>query len=368
MCEKILVTRSSMPPFEEYMEMVKPLWTSHWLTNMGKYHNELEKKLTDYLGVDYLSLTVNGHMALELAIQSMNFPEGSEVITTPFTFISTTHAIIRNKLTPVFCDIKEDNYTIDETKIEKLITKKTVAIIPVHVYGNICNVEAIEEIAHKYGLKVIYDAAHAFGEKWKGKGVGSFGDISIFSFHATKVYNTIEGGAICCHNKEEYEKIYNLKNFGIRSEELVVSVGANAKMNEFQAAMGLCNLKHIDENIKKRRQIVEYYYKGLKCNKNVRLNRIRKEVTSNYAYMPILLRSKKCRDLLYEALKNQNIYSRKYFYPITADATCFNDKYKNQPLDVARDCSDRILVIPLYADLGKKELDNIIRVINERRE
>lgn len=174
----ILVTKSSMPPFEEYIEMIKPLWDSHWLTNMGKYHNELEKKLTDYLGVDYLSLTVNGHMALELAIQSMNFPEGSEVITTPFTFISTTHAIIRNKLRPVFCDIKEDDYTIDENKIEELITEKTVAIVPVHVYGNICNVEAIEKIAHKYDLKVIYDAAHAFGETWKGKGIGGYGDMA----------------------------------------------------------------------------------------------------------------------------------------------------------------------------------------------
>ena len=187
MDEKILVTRSSMPPFEEYVELIKPLWESHWLTNMGTYHEQLEKELVDYLGVDYLSLTVNGHTALEMAIQSMNFPEGSEVITTPFTFVSTTHAIIRNGLKPVFCDIKEDDFTIDENKIEDLITEKTVAIVPVHVYGNICNVEKIEEIAWKYDLKVIYDAAHAFGETYKGKGVGTFGDLSAFSFHATKV-------------------------------------------------------------------------------------------------------------------------------------------------------------------------------------
>ena len=228
---KINVTRSSMPPFEEYCEAIRPLWDSHWLTNMGEYHQELEHKLSKYLNVPKISLTVNGHMALELAIQAFGFPEGSEVITTPFTFISTTHAIVRNHLQPVFCDVKETDGTIDETKIEELITPKTVAILPVHVYGNICNVEAIDKIAHKYGLKVIYDAAHAFGEIYKGKGVGNFGDVSVFSFHATKVYNTIEGGAVVCKRQEMYDKLYNLKNFGIRGEELVVSIGANAKMN-----------------------------------------------------------------------------------------------------------------------------------------
>ena len=189
--EKIMVTRSSMPPFEEYIEMIKPLWESHWLTNMGAYHQKLEQELKEYLSVSDVSLTSSGHMALELAIQSLNLPEGGEVITTPFTFVSTTHAIIRNHLTPVFCDIKDD-YTIDEEKIEELITEKTVAIIPVHVYGNICNVEKIQQIAYKYDLKVIYDAAHAFGEKYKGTGIGNYGDLSVFSFHATKVYNTIE--------------------------------------------------------------------------------------------------------------------------------------------------------------------------------
>ena len=188
-------TRSSMPPMEEYFDMIKPLWESHWLTNMGKYHRQLEGKLKEYLGVNQISLTVNGHMALELAIQSMSFPKGSEVITTPYTFISTTHAIIRNDLVPVFCDIKDD-FTIDENKIEELITENTVAIIPVHVYGNPCNVDRIQEIAYKYGLKVIYDAAHAFGETYNGRGIGTYGDMSTFSFHATKVYNTIEGGGM----------------------------------------------------------------------------------------------------------------------------------------------------------------------------
>lgn len=192
--KEILVTRAGMPAYEEYIEMIKPLWDSHWITNMGVYHRELEEELKKYLKVNHVSLMVNGHMALELAIQSMNFPEGGEVITTPFTFISTTHAIIRNRLSPVFCDIKTDNYTMNPEKLEELITEKTVAIVPVHVYGNICDIEAIEEIAYKYNLKVIYDAAHAFGEEYKGKGIAAAGDASIFSFHATKIFNTIEGG------------------------------------------------------------------------------------------------------------------------------------------------------------------------------
>ena len=199
--EKIYVTRASLPLYEEYIEAIRPLWDSRWLTNMGRYHQELEQKLKNYLDVPELSLMVNGHMALELAIQAMGFPEGGEVITTPFTFISTTHAIVRNDLKPVFCDIKLSDGTIDETKIESLITKNTVAILPVHVYGNICAVEKIQYIAEKYDLKVIYDAAHAFGEKYKGKGIGNYGDASIFSFHATKVFHTIEGGAVAFSDK-----------------------------------------------------------------------------------------------------------------------------------------------------------------------
>lgn len=203
--EKILVTQSSMPPYEEYIEAIKPLWESHWLTNMGTYHKELEEELKQYLGVPELSLMVNGHMALEMAIQAFDFPEDSEVITTPFTFVSTTHAIVRNRLKPVFCDVKMSDGTIDETKIEDLITEKTVAIVPVHVYGNVCNVEAIQEIADKYNLKVIYDAAHAFGVKYKGVGIGNYGDASVFSFHATKVFNTIEGGAVAFSDHKIYE-------------------------------------------------------------------------------------------------------------------------------------------------------------------
>lgn len=362
--KKILVTRSSMPPYEEYMEMIKPLWESHWLTNMGTYHNQLEKELTDYLGVSYLSLTVNGHMALELAIQSMNFPAGSEVITTPFTFISTTHAIIRNGLKPVFCDIKDD-FTIDESKIEDFITEKTVAIIPVHVYGNICDVEAIERIAYKYDLKVIYDAAHAFGETWNGRGLGTYGDVSTFSFHATKVYNTIEGGAVCCHTKEQYDKIYNLKNFGIRSEELVVSVGANAKMNEFSAAMGLCNLKYCDQEIEKRKAAVEKYHELFGSLKGVRLNRYKEGLQPNYAYFPIVVESMEKRNEIYEALLKNNIHARKYFYPITADQACFKNRFKNSDLKWARYYAERVLVMPLYSDLTTEEIERIADIVRK---
>ena len=254
--DKILVTRSSMPTLEEYVEEIRDLWDTHWLTNMGAKHQKLENELKTYLNVDNISLTTNGHLALELAIQAMNL--SGEVITTPFTFASTTHAIVRNGLTPVFCDINAEDFTIDVKKIEGLITDKTSAIIPVHVYGNVCNVEEIERIAKKYDLKVIYDAAHTFGVEYKGKGIGSFGDVSMFSFHATKVFNTIEGGAVCYHDKDFGKRMYQLKNFGIKNETEIDAVGSNAKMNEFQAAMGICNLRHINVEIEKRKKLLIY--------------------------------------------------------------------------------------------------------------
>lgn len=369
MNEKVLVTRSSMPEFEEYVEMIRPLWESHWLTNMGDYHNRLEQGLKEYMGVPQLSLMVNGHMALELTLQAMGFPEGAEVITTPFTFISTTHAIIRNKLVPVFCDIKLSDYTIDEEKIEELITEKTVAILPVHVYGNICNVKRIQEIADKYNLKVIYDAAHAFGETVNGTGVGNFGDASVFSFHATKVYNTIEGGAITFREEGLYKKLYNLKNFGIRSEEVVAEVGANAKMNEFCAAMGLCNLKYLGDNIRERKNRSEYYKEKLGNIPGLKLcARDEENVTYSYGYFPVLFETGKyqgggMRDFVYDKLREAEIYSRKYFYPITADAACFKNKYKKVLLENARYAGDNILVLPLYPELPYEMLDRITEII-----
>lgn len=372
--EKIFITRSSMPSYEEYIEAIKPLWDSHWLTNMGKYHKELEKQLQEYLDVPYVSLMVNGHMALELTLQSFGFPVGSEVITTPYTFISTTHAIVRNKLNPVFCDVKPEDGTIDEEKIEDLITEKTVAIMPVHVYGNICNDEAISKIAHKYNLKVIYDACHAFGEKIMVtdengiktyRGVGNLGHASVFSFHATKVFNTVEGGASVFSNPELYEKLYNLKNFGIRGEELVVEVGANAKMNELCAIMGLCNLKHIDDAIKAREKSAERYTDALIRIPKISLLTPREDVTRNYAYYPILIGDGyKCsRDELYTKMREQGVYPRKYFYPITSDQACFKNKYKNCSLEVARDMSKHVLMLPIFEDMDTEDQDRIIDMV-----
>ncbi len=365
MDEKILVTQSSMPPYEEYIESIKPLWESHWLTNMGKYHYELEEKLKGYLEVPQLSLMVNGHMALEMMIQAYGFPDGSEVITTPYTFISTTHAIVRNRLKPIFCDVKLSDGTIDETRIVDLITERTVAIVPVHVYGNICNVEAIQTIADKYNLKVIYDAAHAFGVKYKGRGIGNYGDASVFSFHATKVYNTIEGGAVTFSDHKIYDKLYNLKNFGIRGEELVTEVGANAKMNEFAAIMGLCNLKHIEDALEKRREIYEFYKREISEIKGIRLLDENSGVTKNYAYFPVFIEEAYSgnRDKVFESLKENNIFARKYFYPLTADQACFKNKYRNANIANARKLSKEVLIIPMYEGLGMENAKRIIRLL-----
>ena len=366
MDEKIFVTRSSMPPYEEYIEAIKPLWESHHLTNMGVYHRKLEEELKKYLDVPELSLMVNGHMALELVIQAFGFPEDSEIITTPFTFISTTHAIIRNRLKPVFCDVKESDGTIDETKIEELITERTAAILPVHVYGNVCNVEEIQRIADKYNLQVIYDAAHAFGVTYKGKGIGNYGDASVFSFHATKVYNTIEGGAVAFREHKLYDKLYNLKNFGIRGEEWVCEVGANGKMNEFCAIMGLLNLKRAEYAINERKKRFEYYMELLKDMKGIRILLQERTMNSNYGYFPILIKAKygMFRDEMYKILKDYKIYTRKYFYPLTADQECFKDIFRESKLDVARRLANEVLVLPMYEDLSFEDIKKICKIVN----
>lgn len=366
--DKILVTRSSIAPLEEYMAEISDIWETHWLTNMGKKHNLLEKQLKQYLDIDNISLFTNGHMALELVIQAMGL-EG-EVITTPYTFASTTHAIVRNGLTPVFCDIREDDYTIDADKIENLITDKTSAIIPVHVYGSICDVDKIDEIAKKYGLKVIYDAAHAFGERYKGRGIASYGDASMFSFHATKVFNTIEGGAICFRDEELGKCLYRLKNFGIRDEEIVDGIGANAKMNEFQAAMGICNLRYVDNEIAKRKKIVERYRERLQGIAGLKILSAQTDVTSNYAYFPVVFDEKKfgrSRNEIYNELMKNNIYSRKYFYPLTNSFECFHGKYDVDATPIALHISKRVLTLPLYADLELENVDKICDLIQKMR-
>lgn len=364
--KNILVTRSSMPPFEEYIDEIKDIWDTHWLTNMGAKHKELQKELLEYLGVDEIDLFTNGHMALELSLQAMNLPKNSEVITTPFTFASTTHAIVRNGLEPVFCDVNPVDFTMDVTKIEELITDRTSAIMPVHVYGNICNVDEIQRIADKYGLKVIYDAAHTFGVRYKDRGIASFGDVSCFSFHATKVFNSIEGGAACFKDKDFGLELYRLKNFGIRGPEVVDGVGANAKMNEFCAAMGLCNLRHVDEEIEKRRKVVERYREHLEGVEGIQLSPIQKDVKPNYAYFPAIFDEKvfgSSRNEVFEALGNEGIGARKYFYPLTNTFDCFHSKYDSNLTPVALHLSKRVLTLPLYADLGLEDVDRICEII-----
>ncbi len=300
----ILVTRSSMPSFEEYCEEIKDIWDSHWLTNMGVKHKELQKELENYLCIPHVALYTNGHLALENAIVALNLPKGGEVITTPFTFTSTTHAIVRNGLV----------YTIDTQKLENLITDNTVAIVPVHVYGNMCDVEEIDRIARKYGLKVVYDAAHAFAVKYKGESSASFGDASMFSFHATKVFNTIEGGCVCFKNDAWVQLLNDMKNFGIHGPESVQFVGGNAKMNEFQAAMGICNLKHLGEEIEKRKAVVEHYRRRLEGVDGIKLSTIQKDVESNYAYFPVVVDGYKyTRHEVFEMLAEAGIGARKYF-------------------------------------------------------
>lgn len=362
--KKILVTRSSMPKLEEYIEEIKDVWDTHWLTNMGPKHKKLQTELEHYLKVENVELLINGHMALELTLQAMNLQ--GEVITTPFTFASTTHAIVRNGLKPVFCDVDPITFTIDTNKMEKLITDKTCAIMPVHVYGNICNIEEIERIAHKYELKVIYDAAHSFGETYKGKGIGSFGDASCFSFHATKVFNSIEGGAVCFKDIDLGKTLYELKNFGIHGPEEISAVGANAKMNEFCAAMGLCNLKHVDEEIEKRKRIVERYRKHLSSIEGIQLNVIQDNVISNYAYFPVIFEEKlfgASREEVFDKLTENDINARKYFYPLTSTFSCFNREYDVNQTPVALYVSKRVLTLPLYADLELKDVDRICEII-----
>lgn len=363
---EILVTRSSMPSYEEYCEEIKDIWDNHWLTNMGTKHRELENNLEDYLEVPHVTLYTNGHLALENAIAAMNLPEGGEVITTPFTFASTTHAIVRNHLIPVFCDINAEDYTIDVTKIESLITDKTVAIVPVHVYGNICDVEEIERIAEKYGLKVIYDAAHAFAVKYKGISSACFGDAAMFSFHATKVFNTIEGGAVCFKNDSWVQLLNDMKNFGIRDQETVAYVGGNAKMNEFQAAMGICNLRHLEDEIAKRRKVVERYREKLSGVEGIKLCALQKDVESNYAYFPVVFDGYKyTRNEIFTMLAKKGIGARKYFFPLTNSFEC----YRNYPTagaektPVAQHIALRVLTLPLYADLSLEDVDKICNII-----
>lgn len=362
--EIIPVTKSSLPDLERYLETIKPIWENHWMTNKGEIHQKFSEQLIEKMKVPYVSLFVNGHMALEMALQSLEL-EG-EVITTPFTFASTTHAIVRNGLTPVFCDVDPYTYTIDVNKIESLITEKTCAIVPVHVYGTLCDVEAIEEIAKKYDLKVIYDAAHAFNVTYKNINVANFGDMSMFSFHATKVFNSIEGGAITFSEKKYQKKLERLKNFGIKDEETVDFIGANAKMNEFQAAMGLCNLPNLEEEIQKRAKIVEQYNMHLSDIPGIQLKVKQVNVKENYSYYPIVINSKKIRitrNEIFQGLKEEGILARKYFYPMTNEYECYKEKFGGQKTPIAKKISESVFTLPLYANLSLESVDRISQTL-----
>lgn len=362
----INVTRSSMPLFEEYCQEIKELWDTHWLTNMGKKHQQLEGNLKQYLDTENITLFSNGHLALENILEAYHLPEGSEVITTPFTFASTTHAIVRKGLKPVFCDINENDYTMDVTQIEEKITPNTVAILPVHVYGNICDVEGIEELAKKHHLKVIYDAAHAFGVKYKGRSIATYGDAAMFSFHATKVFHTIEGGAVCYKEKLLTRILDDLKNFGIHDAETVQYVGGNAKMNEFSAAMGICNLRHIEEETEKRKKIVSIYRKRLLGVCGIKTCEEQTDVISNYAYFPVVFEDYKwTRDEVFERLKNKGVGARKYFYPLITDMNCYKGRegFDSSDTPVAKRVSNNVLTLPLYADLAQEVVEEICRII-----
>jgi dTDP-4-amino-4,6-dideoxygalactose transaminase len=362
MINSIQVTKSSMPPIEEYIKEIESIWDSKWLTNMGSKHKTLESQLLEYLKVPNITLFTNGHIALESVIAAFDLK--GEVITTPFTFASTTHAIVRNGLKPVFCDINPVDYTIDVDKIESLITDKTSAIVPVHVYGNICHVYEIERIAKKHNLKVIYDAAHTFGVTVDDIGIGNFGHASMFSFHATKVFNTIEGGAVTFKDGDLINILNHLKNFGITGPESIEHIGGNGKMNEFQAAMGLCNLKYVDGEIEKRKKVVERYIENFKDIQGIVLNKEQKGVKNNYAYFPVLFDGYKYnRDEVFELLKKNGIIARKYFYPTINSLQCYRDEYNPNDTPIAKDISEKILTLPLYADLSMEDVDRIYEII-----
>jgi dTDP-4-amino-4,6-dideoxygalactose transaminase len=365
----IYVTQPLLPPLEEFQTYLEQIWQSKWLTNGGQFHQELEKKLADYLGVDYLSLFANGTLALITALQALGIT--GEVITTPFSFVATAHSLLWNGIKPVFADIEPQTYNIDPRKIEEAITPKTKAIMPVHVYGNPCNVHAIQRIAETYNLKVIYDAAHAFGVSIDGNSILRFGDLSILSFHATKTYTTIEGGAIICHDPQMKRHIDDLKNFGFRDESTVVAPGINAKMNEIQAAYGLLALKYIDTNIARRKEITEQYRTRLMGIKGITLINDMPEVKHNYSYFPIFVDKSQYyiqRDDLYEKLKRHNIFSRRYFYPLISQFPTYRglDSAQTGKMPVAERSANEVICLPMYADLEVETVDKICRIIWEQ--
>lgn len=353
--EKITVTSPLLPPLEELTPYLEDIWSRKWLTNNGHYHQQLEKELCEYLGVPFISLFSNGTLALITALQALEL-EG-EVITTPYSFVATAHAIKWNNLTPVFVDIDPQTFNIDPKKVEEAITDKTCAILPVHVYGNPCDDTAIQAIAKEHDLKVVYDAAHAFGVKKDDISVLNMGDLSILSFHATKAYSTIEGGAVVCHSLEMKQKLDKLKNFGFESEIDVSECGMNAKLNEVQAAFGLATLKYIDAAITKRNSIASYYEECFKNIKGISLLEPEEGIELNYSYFPIVINEAeygKSRDQLFHELKESNILARRYFYPLITDFGPY--KNTNKEYILAKKVSNNVICLPIHSDLSDADI------------
>ncbi len=366
--KKTYVTQPSLPDLEEFVPYLERIWESKNLTNNGDFHKEFERMLAECLGVKYVSLFCNGTIALLTGLRALEI-EG-EVISTPFTFVATTHAIKWAGLTPVFCDIDPITYNINPDKIEELITEKTKAIMPVHVYGNPCDIDRIQQIADKYNLKVFYDAAHAFGVKIRNTSICNFGDLSMLSFHATKIFNTFEGGALVTDNYELKQKIDKLKNFAFEDEVTISGLGINGKMNEFQAALGLLQLKYIKNNIKKNKSISKYYREELKSVPGIMFLKENEDVEYNYSYFPILINKNEyglSRDDLYYKLTENNIFARRYFFPLISNLKLYQDYQSAQKklLPVSNRISEQVLCLPIYPDLERETQNRIIKIVKE---
>lgn len=365
----INVTRSSMPSMEEYMEELRPVWESRWLSNRGAASKKFEQALKDYLKVEHVYCFANGHLALEVAINGLNLPKDSEVITTPYTHVSTTHSIVRNGLKPVFVDVEPDTYTLNPELVENAITDKTVAIVGTHVYGFPCKVEKLQEIASKHNLYLIYDAAHAFGVSYKGIGIGNYGDISMFSTHATKVFHTIEGGLITYKDKDNdlLRPMRKIVNFGFTTPEDIDYIGTNARMNEFEAVMGIVNLRHIDDEIGKRRIATERYLEHLEGVKGIKVIKPDSDTKWNYAYFPVIFDGYKWdRNRIQNLLAVRDVFARKYFFPLTCDAACYDTKFDNVEVPEAKHVAESVLTLPMYADLSVEDVDMICDIILDK--
>lgn len=365
----ITVTSPLLPSLEEFMPYLQDIWDRKWLTNNGHYHKELEKALCEYLKVPYISLFTNGTLPLMCALQALRIT--GEVITTPYSFVATTHSLWWNGIKPVFVDIDPVTGNIDPDKIEAAITPRTTAIMPVHVYGNPCDTQRIQEIADKYGLKVIYDAAHAFGVEVNGESVLNAGDMSTLSFHATKVYNTIEGGALICHDEKTKQRIDYLKNFGFAGETTVIAPGINGKMDEVRAAYGLLNLKQVDAAIEARHQVAVRYREALRNVKGIRVMEDIPGVSHNYAYFPIFIDAEEygmTRDELYFKMKEQDVLGRRYFYPLISEFSTYRGLESARPenLPVSHQMADSVICLPMYAGLSDIDLERVINTIKNR--